>query len=176
MVGDMPLRQARSLFAVARVDTLVCGQMSAVERCMLVDMAVFGNRVLRDVPRTGLSLPHTLVHHDGHPFVAGLLQSDDATRTHGQQSEIPATVGNRKPSSLRSPPAPMRRCTRPIHAEDQGVSLSLVFPLQVPIPARLHPLRLPRHLRIVRRIRQVAQPAFGVGVGHRQQRLDRLRR
>ncbi len=66
MIGDVSLSQARTLFAVPRIDTLVRGQVSVVQRRMFVDMAVFGSCVLRDVPRTGLSVLHPLVHHDGH--------------------------------------------------------------------------------------------------------------
>ena len=59
MIGDVPLGQARPLFAVPRVDTLVRGQMPAVQRRMLFDMAVFDSCVLGGVPRpdSGLSIP-----------------------------------------------------------------------------------------------------------------------
>ena len=66
MLGDVPLGQARPLFAVSCVDTLVRGQMLAVERRMFFDMAVFDSRVLRDVPRSGFRCLHSLVHHNGH--------------------------------------------------------------------------------------------------------------
>ena len=65
MIGDVPLGQARVLFAVPRVETLVRGQMPARQRRMLLDMAVFDSRVLRGVRRTGFRSLHSLVRHDG---------------------------------------------------------------------------------------------------------------
>jgi hypothetical protein len=50
MLGDVPLGQARPPFAVPRVDSLVRGQMPAVERRVIFDVAVFDRRVLRNVP------------------------------------------------------------------------------------------------------------------------------
>ena len=42
------------------------GQVPAVQRHMIFDMAVFDSRVLRDVPRAGFRSLHSLVHHDPH--------------------------------------------------------------------------------------------------------------
>jgi hypothetical protein len=66
MVGDVPLRQASVLLAVPCVQTLVRGQMPAVQRRMLFDMAVFNSRVFRDVSRTGFRSLRCLIGHIDH--------------------------------------------------------------------------------------------------------------
>jgi uncharacterized protein YegP (UPF0339 family) len=84
MLGDVPLGQARPLFAVPRVDTLVRGQMPGVQGCVFLDMAVFDSRVLRDVPRNGFLSFHPLVHHDGRPlWFSAYYTGPDATPRSG---------------------------------------------------------------------------------------------
>jgi len=66
MVGDVPLGQASVLLAVPCVQTLVRGQMPAVQRRMLFDMSVFNSRVFRDVSRTGFRSLRCLIGHIHH--------------------------------------------------------------------------------------------------------------
>ena len=61
------------------------------------------------------------------------------------------------------------------HAKDAAGLLETISPLQIPIPAGLNAFRLARHLRIVRRVGQVAETAFLVSIRHRQQCIDGLR-
>lgn len=68
MIADVPFRQAHVVFALSRVETFVLRQMPARQRPMLLDVAVFGGRVLPDVSRAGFWARHFLVGHDDHSF------------------------------------------------------------------------------------------------------------
>jgi len=48
------------------IETLVRSQMPAVQRRMLLDMAVFGSRLLGDVLPTGFRSVHSFVRHVDH--------------------------------------------------------------------------------------------------------------
>ena len=66
MIGDVPLGQAGAIFAMPRVKTLVCRQMPARHRRMLLHVTMLQIRVLCDMPRTWFRSLHALVRHDRH--------------------------------------------------------------------------------------------------------------
>jgi hypothetical protein len=65
VIGDVILRQSQVLFVVPCIQTLVRRQMPAVQRRMLLGMAVFDRRVLRDV-RSEFLFFRCLVGHIDH--------------------------------------------------------------------------------------------------------------